>query len=173
PRGGGAGPGAGEPYPSMRDQQAGCGQPLRYLVRRRRVAEAASTEAAANPGSTARSRAKSAPTAGFAATDCSASTAYDTGITLAIHCSTVAISSRGWNSPHSSSWGSTTTGISWMAWNSVLANALASRPRPTPSSASSRVTANSQPIGPATVRPSHSDTTLVTATWISATMPNA
>src|SRR5262245_43896426 len=45
------------------------------------------------------------------------------------------MNARGTNSPHRSTWGSTTTGMNWTAWNSVRANALLNRPRATPSTA--------------------------------------
>src|SRR5690348_15202312 len=112
-----------------------------------------------NAMSTSRSRKNAPPTVGEDATCWSASTAYDTGRTSAAQRSTVLISSRGWNSPHNNSCGSTTTGISWIAWNSVVANAEANNPSATPSSASTSVTTTSHTIDPTTSKPNEVATT--------------
>ena len=58
------------------------------------------------------------------------------GRTALIACSQPAIWSTGTRSPQRKNCGSTITGMNCTAWNSVRANALASSPRATPSTAS-------------------------------------
>ncbi len=86
-------------------------------------------------------------------TSCRASTAYDRGSTSLIACNQPAISSRGTNSPQSSSCGATTTGMNCTAWNSVRAKALQSRPSATASTAFSAAIMMTRALLPAVCRP--------------------
>ena len=79
------------------------------------------------------------------------------------------MSARATKSPQSRSWGKTSAGMNWTAWNSVVANALTNRPSDIPSRAlpiASRTTAH---LGPATLRSSRPNATTETSvTWTAA-----
>ena len=88
--------------------------------------------------------------------------------------STSGMSSRGMNSPPRMICGKTSTGMNCTAWNSVVAKALASRPRAVPSTASTTATSPSCHSGPSTSRP-HTYTAKATVTIACSTAisPNA
>ena len=89
-------------------------------------------------------------------------------------CSQPAICSRGTNSPHSSSCGTTTTGMNCTAWNSVRAKALQNRPSATPSTALTTAIRTTSPALPAVSRPSSQYAApAATAACTAAASPNA
>ena len=104
----------------------------------------------------------------------SASNAYDIGSAYETASSTGAISSRGANRPQSRSWGKMNAGMNWITWNSVRANALASRPIAIPSSALAIASATTAIVEPAASTPSTANATIAVAVaCTAATRANA
>ncbi|GAB3335898.1 hypothetical protein GCM10027452_09310 [Micromonospora halotolerans] len=138
------------------------------------IAGGAAPAATAAPATIATSRHIVPVGSACAPTSWSASTAYDRGSTSLIAWSQPAISPRGTNSPQSSSWGATTTGMNCTAWNSVRAKALQNRPSATASTALIAAIMITSPMLPAVVRPNTQYATAeATVAWTTPARPNA
>jgi hypothetical protein len=156
---------------------------------RRIVAVATTTSTTTTAASTARSSCSVAEPRSepLISTSRRPSTAYVIGRTRAIGSSASGSEVTGQKIPLSRPWGTTTIGMNWRTWNSLLVKVEMKIPRFTAPSASSSVTRNASPGEPALAIPSPivnagngpmagtstwpSEKAMITATWSVAKKP--